>query len=175
LKQNITIYRGHFSQIYNHKVNYFNLAVYEKPTVTQLVKKLPILWNPHAHCHIYKGLSLDSNLSQMKPVHILSHFFRVIIIPPSSKWTFLFWACLHSILWNLGYSSYFSFTTGMQILGGQWWGIDLCSSVRIWTLTSWNLKLTKLSQTYCSFINCLCAKVMAIYIHTKCYTYHTHH
>jgi hypothetical protein len=48
---------------------------------TQLVKKIPLLWNPKVHYHVHGSLALNSNLSQFNPFH-LSHPFplRSILI-----------------------------------------------------------------------------------------------
>jgi hypothetical protein len=72
--------------------------IFEKLTVTQLVKKYPaFLWNPKAHYRVHKSPPLDSILSQMNPIRpINTHLPKVhlnVILPPtprSSQWSLTF-------------------------------------------------------------------------------------
>jgi hypothetical protein len=71
------------------------MILFEKPIVTQLVKKyLAYLWNPKVHHRVHKSPQLDSILSQLNTVRSIDPYlpqvhFNVILTPTprSSQWS----------------------------------------------------------------------------------------
>jgi hypothetical protein len=84
----------YFTYSVTHSLTPWCRILFEKLTVTQLVKKYPaFLWNPKVHYCVHTSLLLDPILSQLNPVHPINPYLPKVhpnvILPPtprSSQW-----------------------------------------------------------------------------------------